>query len=586
MAAAVAPSGVPSRTHANRSSAATTSSDSHRDKKNASAAMYRTTSTPLPTNLEQLPSNFIDHLVLITQSLVDSNPPPTISKGQPQLYGSSGSGSGSGSTTGGGGHYAQSAYSFGHSSSSAATQRKAGWRVEDLADTLVGLANSTRSAAAASSAASKAAANATKEGKEEEQQGEEDDEEGSHSHQGGGSGSAEEVGSTYTATGSTTGSNGSAEPGNKAEGYPSSSKTAETTPATSPFGGPDKVSSSATTSTTHSSTGAAAQREEDIDPLASLGPNEGVLSLPLPRFHFEGGDERTQVIENNLNKLVERLWKAEDQLENIAIVASRRMSAQEKEGEEGAEQQPHEGAIPIKASPSTTGGGDSSNPSNAAPCPNCGAIKGARGGPHGMASGLSSSSFKDFPYPVSHAPPQSSTYPLSYPLGMSQDGTPILLAAAGTGPDGQSGMSPEAAVGAFERYSDESGLSAQEELRLLKAQVQDIARVCKAVAFGDLSQHITVPVQGHVMVELKDIINQMVDTLSNFAADVTRVSLEVGTEGKLGGQVEVGGVEGRWKELKNVVNKLAMNLTNQVRGVATVTKVSTSILRTGLDIEF
>ena len=203
-----------------------------------------------------------------------------------------------------------------------------------------------------------------------------------------------------------------------------------------------------------------------------------------------------------------------------------------------------------------------------------------------MASGLSSSSFKDFPYPVSHAPPQSSTYPLSYPLGMSQDGTPILLAAAGTGPDGQSGMSPEAAVGAFERYSDESGLSAQEELRLLKAQVQDIARVCKAVAFGDLSQHITVPVQGHVMVELKDIINQMVDTLSNFAADVTRVSLEVGTEGKLGGQVEVGGVEGRWKELKNVVNKLAMNLTNQVRGVATVTKVSTSILRTGLDIEF
>ena len=121
---------------------------------------------------------------------------------------------------------------------------------------------------------------------------------------------------------------------------------------------------------------------------------------------------------------------------------------------------------------------------------------------------------------------------------------------------------------------------------MLKAQVQDIARVCKAVAFGDLSQHITVPVQGHVMVELKDIINQMVDTLSNFAADVTRVSLEVGTEGKLGGQVEVGGVEGRWKELKNVVNKLAMNLTNQVRGVATVTKVSTSILRTGLDIEF
>lgn len=74
------------------------------------------------------------------------------------------------------------------------------------------------------------------------------------------------------------------------------------------------------------------------------------------------------------------------------------------------------------------------------------------------------------------------------------------------------------------------------------------------------------------MVELKDIINQMVDRLSNFAADVTRVSLEVGTQGKLGGQVEVEGVEDRWKELKDVVNRLAENLTNQVRGVALVTK--------------
>lgn len=74
------------------------------------------------------------------------------------------------------------------------------------------------------------------------------------------------------------------------------------------------------------------------------------------------------------------------------------------------------------------------------------------------------------------------------------------------------------------------------------------------------------------MVELKDIINQMVDTLSEFTTDVTRVSLEVGTEGKLGGQVQTEGVQGRWKELKGVVNKLAMNLTEQVRGVATVTK--------------
>lgn len=74
------------------------------------------------------------------------------------------------------------------------------------------------------------------------------------------------------------------------------------------------------------------------------------------------------------------------------------------------------------------------------------------------------------------------------------------------------------------------------------------------------------------MQDLKEIINQMVKTLSEFTADVTRVSLEVGTQGKLGGQVKAEGVEGRWKELKNVVNNLAMNLTNQVRGVGRCTK--------------
>lgn len=94
----------------------------------------------------------------------------------------------------------------------------------------------------------------------------------------------------------------------------------------------------------------------------------------------------------------------------------------------------------------------------------------------------------------------------------------------------------------------------------------------KAVAFGDLSQYVTVPTRGPVMQDLKEIINQMVKTLSEFTADVTRVSLEVGTQGKLGGQVKAEGVEGRWKELKNVVNNLAMNLTNQVRGVGMCTK--------------
>ncbi|KAG6827518.1 hypothetical protein H0H92_011459 [Tricholoma furcatifolium] len=110
------------------------------------------------------------------------------------------------------------------------------------------------------------------------------------------------------------------------------------------------------------------------------------------------------------------------------------------------------------------------------------------------------------------------------------------------------------------------------ELQLLKDQVQDVARVCNAVARGDLSQKITVPVQGVVMVQLKGVINTMVDKLGQFAREVTRVSQEVGTEGKLGGQALVLDVEGTWRELTGVVNKLAANLTNQVRSIAKVTK--------------
>ncbi|KAK7679195.1 hypothetical protein QCA50_017773 [Cerrena zonata] len=118
----------------------------------------------------------------------------------------------------------------------------------------------------------------------------------------------------------------------------------------------------------------------------------------------------------------------------------------------------------------------------------------------------------------------------------------------------------------------ESGMSAAEELKLLKQQVQDVSRVCNAVARGDLSQKITVPVQGVVMVQLKEVINAMVDRLSQFAQEVTRVSQEVGTEGKLGGQAYVLDVEGTWRELTAVVNNLAANLTNQARSIARVTK--------------
>ena len=104
----------------------------------------------------------------------------------------------------------------------------------------------------------------------------------------------------------------------------------------------------------------------------------------------------------------------------------------------------------------------------------------------------------------------------------------------------------------------------------LTAQVRNIADVTKAVANGDLSRKITVDVQGEIL-ELKNTINTMVDQLSSFAAEVTRVAREVGTEGKLGGQAEVRGVAGTWKDLTDSVNFMASNLTSQVRNIADVT---------------
>src|SRR5204863_329162 len=104
----------------------------------------------------------------------------------------------------------------------------------------------------------------------------------------------------------------------------------------------------------------------------------------------------------------------------------------------------------------------------------------------------------------------------------------------------------------------------------LTDQVRDIARVTTAVATGDLSQKITVEVRGEIL-ELKRTVNTMVDQLSAFADEVTRVAREVGTEGKLGGQAEVPGVSGTWKALTDNVNQLAANLTGQVRNIAQVT---------------
>src|SRR2546422_999254 len=104
----------------------------------------------------------------------------------------------------------------------------------------------------------------------------------------------------------------------------------------------------------------------------------------------------------------------------------------------------------------------------------------------------------------------------------------------------------------------------------LTNQVRNIAGVTTAVARGDLSTRITVDARGEIL-ELKNTINTMVDQLSSFASEVTRVAREVGTEGKLGGQAVVKGVAGTWKDLTDNVNSMASNLTNQVRNIAGVT---------------
>ena len=119
----------------------------------------------------------------------------------------------------------------------------------------------------------------------------------------------------------------------------------------------------------------------------------------------------------------------------------------------------------------------------------------------------------------------------------------------------------------------------------LTGQVRNIAEVSTAIARGDLSRKITVDVRGEIL-QLKETINTMVDQLNGFAAEVTRVAREVGTEGKLGGQAQVPGVAGTWKDLTDNVNTMANNLTNQVRGIVkVVTAVANGELRQRLTVE-
>ena len=105
---------------------------------------------------------------------------------------------------------------------------------------------------------------------------------------------------------------------------------------------------------------------------------------------------------------------------------------------------------------------------------------------------------------------------------------------------------------------------------MLFRSVRNIAEVATAIAGGDLSKKITVDVRGEIL-QLKETLNTMTEQLRSFAAEVTRVAREVGTEGKLGGQAQVREVTGVWKDLTESVNSMASNLTNQVRSIAEVT---------------
>ncbi|HEX8534727.1 MAG TPA: HAMP domain-containing protein [Allosphingosinicella sp.] len=136
-------------------------------------------------------------------------------------------------------------------------------------------------------------------------------------------------------------------------------------------------------------------------------------------------------------------------------------------------------------------------------------------------------------------------------------------------------------AGTWKDLTDNVNLMAEN----LTGQVRNIADVTTAVARGDLSKKITVEVKGEIL-QLKDTINTMVDQLNGFASEVTRVAREVGTEGKLGGQAQVPGVGGTWKDLTDNVNLMATNLTNQVRGIAdVVTAVAQGNLKRKLTVD-
>jgi CheY-like chemotaxis protein/signal transduction histidine kinase/HAMP domain-containing protein len=159
----------------------------------------------------------------------------------------------------------------------------------------------------------------------------------------------------------------------------------------------------------------------------------------------------------------------------------------------------------------------------------------------------------------------------------------VTRVAREVGTDGRLGgqANVPGAAGTWKDLTDNVNLLAAN----LTTQVRNIAEVTTAVARGDLSRKITVDVKGEIL-ELKNTINTMVDQLNGFAAEVTRVAREVGTEGKLGGQAQVPGVAGTWKDLTDTVNVMAANLTEQVRGIVkVVTAVANGDLAQNLTVK-
>ena len=151
---------------------------------------------------------------------------------------------------------------------------------------------------------------------------------------------------------------------------------------------------------------------------------------------------------------------------------------------------------------------------------------------------------------------------------LSSFATEVTRVAREVGTEGRLGgqATVEGVGGTWADLTDSVNLMASN----LTAQVRNIAEVTTAVAQGDLTRKITVEAEGEIL-ELRNTINIMVDQLSSFAAEVTRVAREVGTDGQLGGQATVGGVGGTWADLTDGVNLMASNLTAQVRNIAEVT---------------